>query len=56
MAQAPKNRTLTMCGGVTNKTTRGERLAPITPWEIWWKWIKAKAVSVTRPDRNTQES
>jgi len=54
MAPAPKNRTLTMCGGVTNKTTRGERLPPITPWEIWWKWIKAKAVSFTRPVRERQ--
>jgi len=44
----------TMCGGVTNKTTRGKRLPPITPWEIWWKWIQAKAVSFTRPDGNSK--
>jgi len=54
MAPAPKNRTLTMCGGFPNSTTRGERLPPITPWAIWWKWIKAKAVSFTRPDGNDQ--
>jgi len=38
-----------MCGGFPNSITSGKRLPPITPWEIWWKWIQAKTVSFTRP-------